>query len=211
MPQYYQHVDRRDPEASLQAAAQSMRHYLAANGGDVRKALASYNAGLGTVQSLVTAHGANWERGLPAETKQYLANILGGAAPSIEVSGGAARPFGGRGPHGVLTAPVAGPPRPGERGALAWAGEAGSSVLAPADGVVAGVEELAGALGVRLDHGNGWSTLLSGLGTSSVRRGDLVQRGQVLGSLASTEAGVRLALALRGREVDPRPYLLDTP
>ena len=64
MPQYYAGVNRRDPEASLNAAAQSMRHYLAANGGDVRKALASYNAGLGTVQSLVAAHGAQWERGL---------------------------------------------------------------------------------------------------------------------------------------------------
>lgn len=79
MPQYYAHVDRTDPEASLRAGAESMRQYLAAFDGDVCKALASYNAGMGRVQQLVRAHGAGWERGLPEETQHYLAAIVGNA------------------------------------------------------------------------------------------------------------------------------------
>jgi len=47
MPQYYPHVDRRDPESSLRTAAATMRQHLDALGGDVRKALAAYNAGVG--------------------------------------------------------------------------------------------------------------------------------------------------------------------
>src|SRR5690606_25540461 len=72
MPEYYPGVDRTDPAQSLLAAATTMRHYLDVWDGDVRKALASYNAGLGRVRSLVDAHGEGWERGLPAETRQYL-------------------------------------------------------------------------------------------------------------------------------------------
>ena len=57
MPRYYPGVDRADPQQSLLAGAQTMRHYLAACDGDVRRALASYNAGLGRVRQLVEAHG----------------------------------------------------------------------------------------------------------------------------------------------------------
>lgn len=80
MPQYYPHVARTDPVAGLQAGAESMRQYLGVWDGDVRKALASYNAGLGRVQSLVSSLGANWETGLPQETRTYLAAIVGPAA-----------------------------------------------------------------------------------------------------------------------------------
>lgn len=212
MPQYYQGVDRRDPEASLNAAAQSMRHYLAANGGDIRKALASYNAGLGTVQSLVAAHGAQWERGLPAETKQYLAAIVGDASPSIDALGAPRRPFGGRGPHGVLTTPLDGAvARRGDRG-VELVGRAGSAVRAPADGVIAGVEGGAGALALRLDHGNGWTSLLTGLDESTRRVGELVRRGDPLGTLgrrATGDAALGLGLARGGAPVDPRMYLLE--
>lgn len=81
MPQYYGHVDRRDPAASLAAGAQSMREYLAAWDGDVAKALASYNAGPGRVQEAVAARGAGWESALPAETQHYLSAILGAVRP----------------------------------------------------------------------------------------------------------------------------------
>ena len=209
MPQYYQHVNRRDPEASLRAAADSMRHYLAASGGDVRRALASYNAGLGTVQSLVAAHGANWERGLPTETKHYLAAIVGSATPTAETRGTRALPFGGRGPHGVLTPPISGTPR--EVGdALEWVGEPGSTVNAPADGVVSALGGAGDASSLSLDHGNGWTSLLEGLGSVEVRRGDIVRRGQALGAL--TEGGassaLRLELALRGQPTSARPYVI---
>ncbi len=210
MPQYYQGVNRRDPEASLQAAADSMRHYLAANNGDVRKALASYNAGLGTVQSLVAAHGANWERGLPSETKQYLAAIVGGAAPAVDAREGA-RAFGGRGPHGVLTAPVSGSRARDAGGALEWRGAPTGDVLSPADGVVASLGSGASAGRLTLDHGNGWTTLLEGLGSLNVRAGDLVRRGQPLGSLPETQAdaALRLSVLLRGQPMPARPYVID--
>lgn len=81
MPQYYPNVDRRDPVASLVAGAQTMRDNLAAWGGDVRKAVASYNAGVGRIRSAVETHGDRWEASLPQETKDYLAAILGDAAP----------------------------------------------------------------------------------------------------------------------------------
>ncbi len=77
MPSSYPGVDRTDPEASLVAAAQTMRDYLERYGGDVRKALAAYNAGPGTVDGLVAARGSDWESGLPSETRRYLRSILG--------------------------------------------------------------------------------------------------------------------------------------
>lgn len=78
MPSAYPHVNRRDPVASLHAAAATMRDNLLRFGGDVAKALAAYNAGAGAVQQAVTAGGANWRAYLPVETQQYLRLLLGG-------------------------------------------------------------------------------------------------------------------------------------
>jgi hypothetical protein len=77
MPASYPNVNRLDPVASLNAAAQTMRDNLQQFGGDMRKALAAYDAGSATVSSLVQRLGGNWESGLPAETRQYLSAILG--------------------------------------------------------------------------------------------------------------------------------------
>ena len=52
----------------------------------MRKALASYNTGLPRVQALVAARGDQWEAGLPAETRQYLQAILGGASPRFPLT-----------------------------------------------------------------------------------------------------------------------------
>lgn len=81
MPQYYPHVNRTDPSQSLHAGAQSMQQYLRTWNGDVRKALASYNAGLGRVQSAVNAKGAAWESAVPQETRDYLNAIVGNTRP----------------------------------------------------------------------------------------------------------------------------------
>ena len=89
--QYYQHVNRTDPAQSLHAVAQSMKQYLTAFNGDVRKALASYNSGMGTVQSAVTKGGAAWESHLPQETLDYLGAIVGGTRPVFSPVSG----FGG--------------------------------------------------------------------------------------------------------------------
>lgn len=87
MPQYYPHVNRTDPAQSLRAGAQSMQQYLNTWNGDVRKALASYNAGLGRVQSAVASRGAAWEAALPQETRDYLAAIVGSARPVFSGTG----------------------------------------------------------------------------------------------------------------------------
>ena len=88
MPQYYPHVNRTDPGQSLHAGAKSMQQYLTTWNGDVRKALASYNAGLGRVQSAVNAKGAAWESAVPQETRDYLNAIVGNTRPVFSPSTG---------------------------------------------------------------------------------------------------------------------------
>lgn len=79
MPSSYPNVNRRDPVASLHAAAGTMRANLQQDGGDPRKALAAYNAGGGRVAAEVARLGSAWESGLPAETRRYLRELLGPA------------------------------------------------------------------------------------------------------------------------------------
>lgn len=210
MPQYYPNVNRTDPIAGLTAGAETMRHYLTAWNGDVRKALASYNCGLGRVQQLVDAHGANWEAGLPHETRSYLAAILGDARPvyAITMSAGAASQsasavFGGRGAGGVLTAPLEGAAAKRETGSsVDYFGAIGAAVQAPTDGVV--VE--AGNGRMVLDHGNGWRTVLDGV-TATAPVGASVRRAEAIGSLAGNGL-LRLGVTVNGEPADPAPYLL---
>ncbi len=206
MPQYYANVDRLDPRAGLMAGAQTMRHYLGVWDGDVRRAMASYNAGLGRVQQLVDAHGANWEAALPHETRQYLEGILGPAEPrftGLVAQSGAV--FGGRGPGGVLTSPLAAVTAQRATGsAVDFFGAAGASVLAPADGVV--LESTAGRL--VLDNGNGWQTTLVGL-LSAATPGATLLRGQTVGTLGGGGL-LRLGVTREGLAVDTSRYLLAT-
>ena len=215
MPQYYPGVDRTDPRESLIAGANSMRHYLEAWDGDVRRALASYNAGLGRVRSLVEAHGDDWERGLPAETRQYLASILGPSEPNVALpSVGSAAVFGGRGPGGVLISPLDRATGQESLGPLLRLfGAGGSDVRAAADGrVTAAGADAGGALSVTLDHGNGWTSLVQGLAALEVRVGDTVSRAGVLGRLAAgdgaDEGALIFGVLLDGRPLDPTRYLL---
>ena len=204
MPQYYPNVNRTDPISGLTAGAETMRHYLNAWNGDVRKALASYNAGLGRVQSLVNAHGANWEAALPAETRSYLAAILGDAAPVYAgVNQSASAVFGGRGAGGVLTAPLEGAAakREGEL-SVDYFGAVGASVQSPTDGVV--VE--AGNGRMVLDHGNGWRTVLEGV-IPSAAVGTSVRRAEAIGTLGGG-GQLRLGVSVNGEWVSPSPYLL---
>lgn len=220
MPQYYPGVDRSNPRESLVAGARTMQQYLAAWDGDVRKALASYNAGLGRVRSLVEARGVEWEQGLPAETRSYLDAIVGSTAPRVTVAPAGASDFaifGGAGAGGVLTTPL--DRVLGQRsrdGVLDLLAAAGSSLRAPAEGRLTVAEEAAGLVQLVLDHGNGWLSTLRASGSLSagVTPGSLAQRGQELAILGSSElagAGQGLAslgLTLDGLAVDPARYLL---
>ena len=217
MPQYYPSVNRANPQESLVAGAQTMRHYLAVLDGDVRQALSAYNAGLGRVQSLIRAYGDDWEQGLPAETKRYLAEILGDTAPIVHVgpaaSGSEAAVFGGAGPGGVLVAPVDAVLEQRSVGALVeFVATAGSVVRAPAEGVVSQV--LSGPLGqtLVLDHGNGWRTTIEGVLGPLVEAGASVSRAQPLGVVGVADTFgrglVRFGVTLDGRSLDPRRYLL---
>jgi len=202
MPQYYADVDRLDPVAGLTAGAQTMRHYLSVWDGDVRKALASYNCGLGRVQSLVNAHGATWESGLPEETRNYLNAILGPAHPTFNgFISDVGAVFGGRGPGGVIVAPVEGMRR-ASSGAVEFFAAAGATIRAPADGVV--LEASGGR--VVLDHGNGWRSVLEGLATLPAV-GTSVTRSQPLGTLGAA-GQLRLAINVDGVPTDPERYLL---
>lgn len=79
MPSSYPNVNRRDPVASLHAAAGTMRADLQQYGGDPRKALAAYNAGGDRVAAEIARLGPAWESGLPSETQRYLRELLGPA------------------------------------------------------------------------------------------------------------------------------------
>ena len=212
MPEFYPEVDRSDPHAALVAGAQTMRHYLAVFDGDVRKALASYNAGLGRVQSLVRAHGEDWERGLPAETRHYLEAIVGEGAYVVSAPNAAdAAVFGGRGPGGVLVPPLGEvlEERVGTSG-LELLGVPGAVVRAPAEGRVVELLEDAGVGSTLvLDHGNGWQSRLTGLSSLLVAAGDELRRGAPLGALGAAGA-LDFAVLLDGRSLDPRRYLLGT-
>jgi soluble lytic murein transglycosylase-like protein len=214
MPQYYPGVDRANPVQSLTAGAQSMKHYLEAWDGDVRKALASYNAGLGRVRSAVQAHGDQWESALPAEARQYLKSIVGSQDMTVALSPDTgAAVFGGYGPGGVLVSPVDRVTQQQALGAvLQMIAATGAGVRAPADGTVLSVAPGAdGTLGMTLDHGNGWTTLLQGLASANVAPGDTVRRSDMIGALAGASGGsgaLGLGVQLDGQAVDPRRYLL---
>ncbi len=70
-------IDPRNPIQALRGAAQLMANYARQYGGDYAKALATYNAGSGTVQRAVNNCGTNWLNCLPGETRHYIYVIMG--------------------------------------------------------------------------------------------------------------------------------------
>ena len=71
-------ADPFNPEHAIRAQAAFMSRLHYQFGGDLRQAFAAYNAGPGRVRRLINQFGIEWEKGLPSETKNYLASILGG-------------------------------------------------------------------------------------------------------------------------------------
>ncbi|WP_261534378.1 lytic transglycosylase domain-containing protein [Burkholderia multivorans] len=57
------------------SAGRYMQFLMKKYGGDIRKALAAYNWGPGNLDKDIAKNGAQWEQGLPAETRKYIASI----------------------------------------------------------------------------------------------------------------------------------------
>lgn len=72
-----------NPFQNLMCWAGTMRWLLTRYDGDYEKALAAYNAGVGTVDRLIERHGDNWKAHLDAEPMRYLEIALGDE-PSME-------------------------------------------------------------------------------------------------------------------------------
>lgn len=70
-------INPNDPVAALNGAARWMGSLNGQFGGNYAKALAAYNAGPGAVQSAVRAGGGNWLSLMPAETQNYVHQIMG--------------------------------------------------------------------------------------------------------------------------------------
>lgn len=65
-----------DPVQSLSGAASLMARYYVTYQ-SYPKALAAYNAGTATLNTAIAEYGANWEIGLPSETRNYITAIMG--------------------------------------------------------------------------------------------------------------------------------------
>lgn len=88
----------------------------------------------------------------------------------------------------------------------------GQPIIASADGVVA-IAEVRGGYGncVVIDHGNGLATLYAHQSAMAVRAGDVVARGDVIGSVGSTGVStaphLHFEVRVYGDAVDPVPFL----
>ncbi|MEZ7525215.1 lytic transglycosylase domain-containing protein [Burkholderia vietnamiensis] len=75
-------------DANSRMMGDLMRKYR----GDIRKALAAYNWGQGNLDKDIAKNGAQWEQGLPADTRKYIASITAemakrtGVKVKVEVS-----------------------------------------------------------------------------------------------------------------------------
>lgn len=81
--------------------------------------------------------------------------------------------------------------------------EAGARVVAPAAGRI-GFADRFGAYGrlVIVDHGRGWTSAVSGLGTTRVKVGDQVRGGDVIGYVGAADPRITVELRRRGQPYD---------
>ncbi len=107
--------------------------------------------------------------------------------------------------------PPSSPYGPGHRG-IDIAAPIGTTVLAPAPGVVSFAGYVGGQLFVTLDHGGGLETTYSWLSAKLVRKGDVVVAGQAIASSGighpgSTIPHLHFGVKLDDVYVDPMAYL----
>lgn len=69
-------INALDPEQAIHGGANYLSKLSKSFGGDWRKAVASYNWGIGHVQNAVKQYGDKWESHLPTETINYLASVF---------------------------------------------------------------------------------------------------------------------------------------
>ena len=210
MPQFYPNVNRLDPQQALTTSATTMADYLRRYDGDVRKALAAYNAGPGTVARLVNTYGTDWERGLPSETRSYLNTIVGTDRPRL--TAGTLSGFS----FSRMVTPASGQITQdfdADHHALDIGAAMGSPIRAATGGRVVDVQRQNTGYGwsVAIDHGGGLQTLYAHASAIHVRPGDAVQAGQVIAAVGSTvtSTGPHLHFEVRrnGATIDPSPYL----
>ena len=95
-------------------------------------------------------------------------------------------------------------------------GERGDLVVAPANGIVVSADWMGGYGNmIEIDHGNGLTTRYGHLSKIEVSKGDLVQRGQLIGLIGSTgrSTGPHLhyELRLNDKQINPRRFLPPAP
>lgn len=72
--------DRFNFKDSASASGGYMQSLMRKYGGDIRKALAAYNWGPGNLDKDIAKNGGQWDSHLPAETRNYIAQIAGEVA-----------------------------------------------------------------------------------------------------------------------------------
>src|SRR3546814_13102973 len=96
----------------------------------------------------------------------------------------------------------------GQARGLTFATDAGARVVAPRDGRIAYVGDFRDYGGIVIvDHGSGWTTLVTHLAALEVRVGDRVKRGDLLGSAGSAAPRVTVELRRNGRPLPIAPLL----
>ncbi|WP_027798248.1 lytic transglycosylase domain-containing protein [Paraburkholderia dilworthii] len=70
------HGDVNDPKASRDAARRYDTFLLKRYGGDVKKAMAAYNWGMGNLDKDIATHGKDWEKYAPKESQGYNAKLM---------------------------------------------------------------------------------------------------------------------------------------
>jgi septal ring factor EnvC (AmiA/AmiB activator) len=148
------------------------------------------------------------ESGMAVATAAELAALPGpvarplapGTVPPPSISGAYLLPVAGRLLTGLDEISEAGVRSRG----LTFAVTAGAAVRAPAAGIVRYARRFRsyGTI-VILDHGSGWTSLVSGMGSVSVIPGDRIAAGTVIGStLGGEDPRITVELRRRGRPVD---------
>ncbi len=146
--------------------------------------------------------------------------VLTGSGSPSSVS--AAAPFAPALPLGSWSWPVVGPVirgfdppdspyGAGHRG-IDIAVAPGTPIVAPESGTVTFSGRVGGWLFITIDHGAGLSSTYSWIASSVVRKGDVVTRGQPIGTTGSGHPGsliphLHLGVKLDGAYVDPLEFL----